>query len=63
MVVINNPSSCACTGSGKTHTIEGGLKDQKGIIPRAAEIIFQCMCTSINMEFDSMCNQFGNKVK
>jgi len=30
-------------GSGKTYTIEGELGEAKGIIPRAAELIFQCI--------------------
>ena len=33
----------SCIGSGKTHTIEGGHRDQKGVIPRASEMIFHCM--------------------
>ncbi len=30
------------SGSGKTHTIEGELGEEKGVIPRAAEMVFQC---------------------
>ena len=34
-------------GSGKTYTIEGGQDETKGIIPRATELVFQCIpyCT------------------
>ena len=34
------------TGTGKTHTIEGGEEAMRGVIPRVSEEIFKCIHTS-----------------
>ncbi len=38
------------SGSGKTHTIEGELDEEKGVIPRTAEMVFQRYVYNIHEE-------------
>ena len=45
----------SCKGSGKTFTIEGGMAKHKGIIPRAAEMIFQCKEINLYREMFEWC--------